>query len=128
MAAIFISHRNADAVLAERLGADLRATGHEVWLDAWEVSLGDSIVEKISSGLSTTTHVVLCFSSSGSASPWMGREWMSALARQLNGEGIRLLPVRLTGGTPPPILADIKYADLTSDWAGGLVTLCAALR
>ena len=46
----------------------------------------------------------------------MSREWMSALARQIEGAQVRLLPVRLTGGSPPPILADLKYADLVTDW------------
>jgi hypothetical protein len=58
----------------------------------------------------------------------MSREWMSALARQLGGAGVIVLPVRLTGGSPPAILADIKYADLTADWDGGVHALCAAIR
>jgi hypothetical protein len=46
----------------------------------------------------------------------------------LEGQQIRLLPARLTGGTPPPILADIKYADLVSDWAIGVHALSDAIR
>jgi hypothetical protein len=57
----------------------------------------------------------------------MNREWMSVLARQLEGAGVKVLPVRLTGGEPPAILADVKYADLVRDWQRGLDQLCAAL-
>jgi hypothetical protein len=57
----------------------------------------------------------------------MSREWMSVLARQLAGAQVRLLPVRLTGGSPPAILADIKYADLAAGWSKGLAELCAAI-
>lgn len=128
MANVFVSHRGADLDLAERLGTELRDRGHTVWFDDWELDIGDSIVEKMNDGLTGSAYLVLCYSDSGSLSPWMGREWMSALARQLNGAGARLLPVRLTGGEPPAILADVKYADLVADWPGGVDALCRALR
>ncbi|HEX3527250.1 MAG TPA: toll/interleukin-1 receptor domain-containing protein [Thermoanaerobaculia bacterium] len=127
MAAVFISHLGADALAAERLGRDLRERGHVVWLDAWEIQVGDSIVEKINSGLAGTSHLVLCYSAAGVPAPWMSREWMAALAMQLNGHAIRLLPVRLTGGQPPALLADIRYADLVTDWDTGLAELLRAL-
>ena len=58
----------------------------------------------------------------------MDREWMSALARQLDGANVRILPARLPGGAPPAVLADIKYADLAEDWHDGVTALCHALR
>ncbi|MFD6102522.1 toll/interleukin-1 receptor domain-containing protein [Nocardia salmonicida] len=128
MSNVFVSHRGADAVAAERLANDLRDRGHTVWLDVWMIGVGDSIVAKINEGLAGTTYLVLGYSAAGSVSPWMSREWMSALARQLDGADIKVLPVRLTGGEPPAILAGIKYADLVADWAAGIDALCAAMR
>lgn len=98
MASVFISHRGSDVAEAERLAQEVRARGHTVWLDEWELEIGKSIVAEMNKGLSDATYVVVCFSDTGVTAPWMSREWMSALARQLNGEGIKLLPVRLTGG------------------------------
>jgi hypothetical protein len=49
------------------------------------------------------------------------------LTRQLQGQNVKLLPVRLSGGTIPPILADIKFADLVSDWDGGIKNLLQVL-
>lgn len=123
MASIFVSHRGADAALAEALARELRAAGHAVWLDAWEVEVGDSLVERIASGLATAEYLVLCYSASGVDSSWMSREWMATLARQLDGKGVKILPVLLSGGEPPSILADIKFADLTSDWVSGIAQL-----
>ena len=128
MANLFISHRGADANEAERLAAELRARGHQVWLDRWDIQVGDSIVEKINEGLEGATYLILCYSAQGGLAPWMGREWKSALARQLNGRGIKLLPARLTGGEPPAILEDIRYADLVADWDSGVAELLAAIR
>lgn len=128
MASVFISHRGVDQDAAERLAKELRKRGHVVWLDAWKINLGDSIIEQINDGLSDSSYLVLCYSDAGSTSPWMSREWMSMLALQLDGARTRLLPVRLTGGSPPAILADLKYADLVADWSTGVDTLCDAIR
>lgn len=128
MVGVFISHRVVDNREAERLAAALQSRGHDVWLDVWDIKIGDSIVDRINSGLLNAAYLILCYSDIGSMSPWMSREWMSALARQLEGSGVRLLPVRLTGGSPPAILADIKYADLVTDWSSGIDALCEALR
>ena len=128
MANVFISHRGSDVGPAEQLAGEIRAAGHSVWLDEWELQVGDSIVGQMNAGLSGSTYVVLCYSSQGVEAPWMSREWMSALARQLGGANVKLLPVILTGGTPPAILADIKYVDLTKDWASGVQQLLRAVK
>lgn len=127
MANVFISHRGVDAAEAEKLASEVRRRGHQVWLDTWNIQVGDSVVERISEGLSDSSYLVLCCSDSGTVAPWMSREWMSALGRQLNGDGIRVLPVLLTGGGPPAILADIKFADLVTDWQRGVNALCSSI-
>jgi len=128
MANAFISHRGSDAQQAERLANEICNAGHQAWLDEWEINVGNSIVERINAGLAGVTYLVLCYSSAGVLSPWMSREWMSALARQLNGYDVKILPVLLTGGGPPAILADLKYADLVSDWSRGVAELLRAIR
>jgi hypothetical protein len=128
MANVFVSHRGADAEPARLLAEEIRAAGHEVWLDEWKIDIGDSIVGRIDEGLSQASHVVLCYSSAAGAPAWMNIEWHSTLARQLDNHGVKLLPVRLTGGEPPAILADIKYADLLTDWKSGLNALLRSIR
>lgn len=128
MANVLISYRKSDEAQAERLATEVRNAGHHVWFDEWEIGLGDSVVGKMNEGLEGATYVVVCYSSSGVTSPWMSSEWMSTLARQLNGHGIKLLPVLLTGGEPPAILADRKYADLVKDWPDGVAQLLRAIR
>jgi hypothetical protein len=128
MADVFISHRRADAKEAEKLATAIKQAGHTVWLDDWNIDIGDSIVGRMHEGLETSGYVVLCYSSTGIMAPWITREWMSALARQMSGANVKILPVVLTGGGPPAILADIQYADLTSDWNTGLRLLLKAIR
>jgi hypothetical protein len=82
MSNVFVSHRGRDSTEAMRLAEDIRAAGHQVWLDQWEIKVGDSIIERMNEGLRGTAYVVVCYSSAGVSAPWMSREWMSALARQ----------------------------------------------
>jgi hypothetical protein len=127
MANVFISHRGADTDAAERLAVEIKRAGHSIWFDEWQISVGDSIVARIEQGLQGSHYLVLCYSSSG-MSPWMDREWMSALARQLSSHDVKVLPALLTGGQPPAILADVKFADLVSDWDRGVQAILRALR
>jgi len=128
MANVFISHRGSDVYEAEQLAIEIRNAGHKVWLDKWEIDVGDSIVERINEGLAGADYVVVCYSSSGITSPWMSREWMSTLARQISGQGVKILPVLLTGGEPPAILQDVEYTDLVGDWSNGVLELLPAMR
>ena len=127
MAEVFVSHRRADAAEASRLAEDLERAGHSVWLDEWAISIGDSIVERIESGLQGSTYLVLCYSDAGVMSPWMSREWMSALSRQLEGQAVRILPVMLTGEAIPAILSDLHAADLRADWNNGMALLLRSI-
>lgn len=127
MPKVFISHRSTDLALAKKLSAGLKACGNDVWLDDEEILAGDSIVEQVQTGLAGSNYVVLCLSGDG-PSKWTDREWMSTLGRQLNGMNIKLLPVFLSGGTLPAILADIAYVDLTRDWSHGIKRLCRAIK
>ncbi len=127
MANVFISHRRNDSVLAEKLAEEIKKAGHDVWLDIWAMSLGDQIVGRMNEGLTSSAYLVLCYSSDGMA-PWINIEWTSTLSRQLNGEKVKILPVKLSGDEIPPILAGIKYADLMKDWSKGIAELLRAVK
>ena len=62
MANVFVSHRSADAGLAEQLASEVRAAGHKVWLDRWEIAIGDELAEKMNEGLEGATYVIVCYS------------------------------------------------------------------
>jgi hypothetical protein len=126
VANVFISHRGVDAVDAGRLATDLTGRGHDVRLDD-QIAIGDSIVAWMNDGLSGMMYLVLCCSGAGPSS-WMDREWMSTLARQLDGAPVRILPVLLAGGVLPVVIRDLRYADLAADWSSGVDALCAAMR
>jgi hypothetical protein len=128
MSEVFISHRSADSAAAERLARDLQRAGHHVWLDEWAIDIGDSIVKRIEEGLQGSAYLILCYSDAGVMAPWISREWMSTLARQLEGQEVRILPVMLTGKVVPAILSDIRTADLRTDWDKGLDLVLRSIK
>jgi hypothetical protein len=128
MAKVFISHRGADTQEAEKLAQRLRdECGCEVRLDVWELQIGDSIVAWMEGALAGARFVVVCYSSHGVDAPWMSREWQSALANKLNGAGIDILPVRLTGREGPFLFADMLAADWMRDPDAAVKALCRAI-
>lgn len=108
---VFICHATEDKPSAHRIAAYMRQAGAEVWLDEWEIKVGDSIVEKVNAGLSGATHMLLLLSATSVQKPWVRREFSSTLMRQLSSNSVRVLPVLLESCEVPSILSDIRYAD-----------------
>lgn len=108
---VFICHATEDKPSARRLATYLRQAGAEVWLDEWEIRVGDSIVERINAGLHGATHLLLLLSAESVGRPWVRREFSAAIMRQLSNNSVRVLPVLLDACEIPPLLSDIKYAD-----------------
>jgi hypothetical protein len=48
---VFLSHSSKDKAFVLRLAADLAIRRIPVWLDSWELSLGDSLYQSIFSGI-----------------------------------------------------------------------------
>lgn len=122
LAKVFLSHRTPDKDLVVAVGEYLRRLGHDVWLDTWCISLGDSIVERINHGLSRQNVILLFCSAHDPLAPWISREWMSSLARKLSGQELDIIPILLAGGRLPAILADISYVSITS--ADDMAAMC----
>ena len=56
---VFISHSHSDKETAKAIEQKLLVAGHQVWLDKWEILLGESLIEKISQGSITDSSYLL---------------------------------------------------------------------
>ncbi len=124
---IFVCYASEDKPIARQLASFVTSRGANVWLDQWEIRVGDSIVEKINSGLGAATHLAVLFSAHSITKPWVTREMSSALMRQLADRSIQILPIRLDDSPLPPIITDIRYADCRKDLHVGFNELIAAV-
>jgi hypothetical protein len=112
---VFISHAAEDKVAVARpLAASLRRAGARVWLDEHELTVGDSLSEKIDEGLARSQFGVVILTPAFFAKHWPKRELAGLRARE--EEGIKvILPVWHNVDKPAisrfsPILADALAA------------------
>jgi len=126
-ARLFVCHGSEDKKTAQELASYLCSRGAEVWLDDWEIRVGDSIVTKINEGLEAASHLALLLSASSVNKPWVRREFSSALMRQLKNNSVSVLPVRLDDSAIPAVLADIRYADCRANLEAGFEEVLLAI-
>ncbi|MGA0546991.1 toll/interleukin-1 receptor domain-containing protein [Brevundimonas sp. VNH65] len=124
---VFLCHASADKPFVRRVCSDLTEAGHKVWMDEFEIAVGDSIIDKINEGTERADALVLFVSAAAASSQWVKREWRSALARQVSGSGVKILPVVIEDVQSPSLLADIRYADFRASYHKGLEDLLLSL-
>ena len=124
----FISYSSKDSKFADRLAKDLRNLGTNIFYAKWNIKVGDSIVEKINSALSSHDLVVVILSKSSVKSQWVRKEINSTLMNQLSEKGIRILPILIESCEIPFLLSDIKYANFVSGYKEGFADLLQAFE
>lgn len=127
-ARLFLSYHNADRPLARRIAGDLRAAGIPVWMDEWEILVGDSISEKIEQGLAEATFVAVLLTRGSVRSGWVAKEWRSRIAEEADRRRLSILPLRGDDCEIPPLLRDRRYADFAADYGRALADLIRAVR
>ena len=124
---LFLCHASDDKYFVRQVRIDLAAAGHSVWMDEFEIKVGDSIVEKISTATETAEGLILFVSNASNNSPWVKKEWQSVLMRYLNGGTPKIYPVRIEECQVPAIIADVRYADFSESYNDGLENLLEAI-
>lgn len=106
---VFISHASEDHNFVLQLAEKLKKDNIDVWVDDWELKVGDSIVQSINEGLEKSSFLVVVLSEYSIKSNWVLRELNSTLMRQLGKDHIVILPVllELEFNEVPPLLRDI---------------------
>lgn len=83
---VFLSHNTKDKSFVKRLARDLDNHGIKYWLDEAEIKVGDSLIEKIRSGIDEVDYVVTILSPNSIASSWVQREIDVAMNQEINGK------------------------------------------
>ncbi|HIP73979.1 MAG TPA: toll/interleukin-1 receptor domain-containing protein [Anaerolineae bacterium] len=128
---IFISYSHSDQTFAKKLAQDLQQKGgNKVWLDLWEIQIGDSIIEKIEEGIKESDFLVIVLSPKSVSSPWVKEELNSALTKQLNQQTIKVLPALIEDCEIPVFLSHRQYADFRpgSDYDKTITKLLKAVE
>lgn len=112
----FISHASEDKDFVRQLVFELEARGATVWFDERDITVGDSLSEKIATGLKNSRFGVVVLSKSFFTKQWPRHELKGLVARKMRGEEATILPIwyRATADDVhrfDPSLADIKALD-----------------
>jgi len=106
---VFLSHSHKDKSIVQRICRDLRARGITVWLDSAEMSVGDSLIRKISQAVKETDFVAAIISNSSVTSEWVLTELSQAMNKEINQKKVVILPIRIDDCEMPPFL-EAKYS------------------
>jgi CheY-like chemotaxis protein len=123
----FISYSSADREFARRLALDLKSNNVTVWLDEWEIRVGDEIRQKIEHGIIEYDYFVIVLSRRSVASTWVEKELNAAFMREVNTKSIVVLPAKIEDCKIPPLISGKKYADFTESYEYGLQELLKVL-
>jgi type III secretory pathway component EscV len=111
---VFLSHSSADKNLARRLAHDLQSANVDVWLDQWEIRIGEEFVQRIEQGLDQVEFVIVLLTHASVASEWVDREWRHKVQHEAQTKRIAVVPVRAEPCEIPDFLAQRSHADISS--------------
>jgi len=122
---VFVSYAHEDKPFAHRVAAGLEEEGCRVWVDDFELRVGDSLTERISQAAVSADFAVVLVSPASVESKWCKRELQIALATGLSEGRTLVLPVRLGKVKMPPSLADLRYLNADPADADAAVEMLA---
>lgn len=125
---LFLCHSSQDKSFVLRLANDLRRFGLGVWLDVWEIRVGQSIIDRIEHGIRNNDFLVFVLSPAAVASSWAKRELNAALIRELDERQVVVIPVLYKECDVPVLIRDKRYADFRSNYASGLRSLLESVE
>jgi hypothetical protein len=118
----FVSHASEDKPrfvlnFAERL----RAVGIDAWLDKWEMSPGDSLIERIfEEGIGTADLFLVVLSKYSTEKRWVKEELDAGSVRRISGQ-CRLLPIILDEVQVPTSVAHLLWLSVKQLGIDGVV-------
>ena len=113
---IFISYNREDSAFADKLAKNLAMRKHNIWMDRWELNVGDSLIEKIQSALNSSSAILVILSKHSVASEWCKKELNSGLVRELAEKQVLLLPCVIEDCEIPLFLREKLYADFRENY------------
>lgn len=124
---IFISYSHSDRDFVDQLASQLVAHKVNVWLDRWELHIGDSLIERIQQAITDASALLVILSPESIQSEWCKKELNSALVRELEERRIIVLPILVRDCKIPLFLREKLYADFRTNFDDGLKTILESI-
>jgi hypothetical protein len=124
---IFISYSHGDKAFVNKLAANLVKHDAHVWVDTWELNVGDSILNRVQEAIQASSALLIVLSKASVASEWCKKELSAGLMRELDEKRVVVLPVLVEDCEIPVFLREKMYADFRKDFKSGLKALLDAV-
>jgi hypothetical protein len=111
---VFLSHNWQDKEFVRKLATDLQHLGARVWLDEAEIQIGDSLIEKIRSGIDEMDYLAVILSPHSVNSEWVKKEVDIAMNQEIENKKVKVLPIKAAACEMPGFLKGKLYADFTT--------------
>lgn len=108
----FLSHASADNSLAKLVYRTLRDQAVSVWFDRIEIRPGDSLLQAIAQGIHQSEILLVLVTEASNKSAWVQKEISMAVAREMAGDGLRVVPLLVEGNAIPPTLVDRVFVPI----------------
>lgn len=116
---IFISYSHTDKEFVDELALSLVHNHVNVWVDRWEINVGDSILNKVQEAIQSSSALLVILSKASVQSEWCKKELSAGLIRELEEKRVIILPVLIEDCEIPIFLKDKYYADFRTDFDNG---------
>ncbi len=120
---VFISYSHNDKDFVDMLAMQLVTRNVNIWLDRWELNIGDSLIDKVQEAVDGASALLVILSKSSTNSEWCKKELSSGLLRELEEKRVVVMPVLLEDCDIPIFVRGQLYADFRSNFDDGLRTV-----
>jgi hypothetical protein len=117
---IFISYSHQNKEFVDGLAVQLVRRNINVWLDRWELSIGDSIIERVQKAVDGSSALLVVLSKASVASEWCNKEINAGFLRELEEKRVVVMPVLLEDCDIPIFARGKLYADFRTSFDDGL--------
>lgn len=120
---IFISYSHENKEFVDQLAMQLVHRNVNIWLDRWELSIGESIIDKVQEAVDGSSALLVILSKASIDSEWCKRELSSGFLRELEEKRVVVMPILLEDCDIPLFARGKLYADFRTNFDDGLRTV-----
>lgn len=125
---IFISHSSRDKTAALQLAKILNYCSADVWLDNWELEVGQSLNTEIARAMDEARYIAILITENYNQTVWTKTEYKKALAREQKEQRTVMLPIIVGEAEIPDFIEDKIYVDLRDEYFCGIVKLVGMIH
>lgn len=125
---IFISHSSRDKPAAMQLSNTLNFCGVDVWLDDWELEVGQSLTDELAKAMDESRFIAILITANYNNTVWTKTEYKKALAREQKEGRTVMLPLIVGEAEIPAFIEDKIYIDLRQNYFTGIVKLVGMIH